>query len=381
MFNSNGGISVPAGMSADDLFKNAKRFQQNGQMREAIAYYTAVANMGSAEAQIDLGIVYTGQFGVAANYPEAERLFTLAANQGNPIAMYNLGFFYENTYSPPQYDRAFNYYLMAANRDYCDAFFKVAVYYINGWGTRRNADAAQYWNVRGLIDGDAAGCCNNIGFMCENGIGTESNPRLAKTWYRLGAEKGFQAAADNYNRLFNVQELSQHECENAKCFYGTLYSAYCGDADMQCRMGRTYINGDDCCMDHPLGLYWLRRAAAENHSTAALWLGRMYENGIAGNDCHEALKYYEKSQELGNRAATNYISECKSIIERGGFPVQQAQTGEQYEQLALDAECNNLPHACAYYYVRGAKLGNPSSMRGAALCYLEGNGIAFNPAT
>lgn len=379
MFNSIGGVTVPAGMSADELYNNAKRFQESGQIREAIAYYTAAADMGSAVAQCDLGVLYTGTNGVAANYAEAERLFTLAANQGNTVAMYDLGILYECVFSPANYDRAFHYYLMAANRGYGDAFFKTAVFYINGWGTWRDFDSAEYWSVRGLIDGDAAGCCNNFGFMLENGLGTEKNLPLAKTWYRSGAEKGMQAAAENYNRLSGVREMSLQDCKKNTSFLGTLYAAYLGDPKKQYLVASRYIKGTNCRINHPLGLYWLRRAVNNGSDQAALMLGQMYENGIAGNDLNQALSYYEKALSLGNAAAQNYINECKSMIQRGGIPVQNASTAEEYHKLAKTAETSHFPHACAFYFLTAAKMGVPDAQRAIALRYLEGNGILYDP--
>jgi TPR repeat protein len=53
------------------------------------------AAQGNADAQFNLGLMYSIGQGVAQNYAEAAKLFHLAAVQGNADAQFNLGIMYD----------------------------------------------------------------------------------------------------------------------------------------------------------------------------------------------------------------------------------------------------------------------------------------------
>ena len=55
---------------------------------------TKEATQGHAEAQFNLGVMYTFGEGVRQNYAEAFKWYKLAAEQGNASAQFNLGLMY-----------------------------------------------------------------------------------------------------------------------------------------------------------------------------------------------------------------------------------------------------------------------------------------------
>jgi TPR repeat protein len=74
---------------------------QNGQgvpqdYTEAARWYRLAADQGLADAQSNLGQMYTLGNGVPQDYVEAARLYKLAADQGNASAQMSLGNAYAN---------------------------------------------------------------------------------------------------------------------------------------------------------------------------------------------------------------------------------------------------------------------------------------------
>jgi cell division septation protein DedD len=61
-----------------------------GTMMEALKWMTAAAEQGYAQAQARLGLIYGTGKGVATNYPEAYRWFSLAAMRADPKQQRNL---------------------------------------------------------------------------------------------------------------------------------------------------------------------------------------------------------------------------------------------------------------------------------------------------
>jgi len=67
---------------------------KNDRLEKAKLFFELAAKQGIAEAQCQLGIMFSHGEGTAQNYEEAVHYFRLACAQGNPKAMSNLGFHY-----------------------------------------------------------------------------------------------------------------------------------------------------------------------------------------------------------------------------------------------------------------------------------------------
>lgn len=62
---------------------------------EAVQWYRKAADQGKVEAQTNLGLMYSEGLGVAKDYAGALKWFRLAAEAGDPDAQHNLGLAYE----------------------------------------------------------------------------------------------------------------------------------------------------------------------------------------------------------------------------------------------------------------------------------------------
>jgi hypothetical protein len=62
--------------------------------KTAVIWFTKAAELGYADAQYSLGVLYVNGQGAPLNYTKARELFELAAEQNNASAQYQLGLMY-----------------------------------------------------------------------------------------------------------------------------------------------------------------------------------------------------------------------------------------------------------------------------------------------
>jgi hypothetical protein len=68
----------------------------SGDYEKAAILFRRLADQGSADAQINLGMLYYRGQGVAQDYPEAASWYRLSSKQGNAFAQFDLGLMYED---------------------------------------------------------------------------------------------------------------------------------------------------------------------------------------------------------------------------------------------------------------------------------------------
>ena len=125
----------------------------------------ALAEKGDAEAQYNLGWMYSNGEGVESDETVTAQWFQKAADQGHIKALYNLGVMYRDGVGVPQDDiKAADYFLKAADQGVADA---------------------QY----------------NIGYMYYHGRGVAQDTNIAKEWLKKSADQGFKAAQETLSAM------------------------------------------------------------------------------------------------------------------------------------------------------------------------------------
>jgi len=82
---------------------------------------------------------------------------------------FNLGILYENGWGiPKNYNEAFKYYKISAERGFMLAFNNLATFYRNGFGVEKNLNSAVYWYEQGVEKGDKTAFNNLIQLANEN---------------------------------------------------------------------------------------------------------------------------------------------------------------------------------------------------------------------
>ena len=280
-----------------------------GDMDEAVTYFRKAANMGAREAayeifvlgrqwekgdgldkdeskaencykiSVDYGIEEAGLAlgklylrGINGNKPnprKARRMLEHCSDEGSAEAASLLGKIYdEGIMGKVNQDRAFRYYLLAAERGDTSAMLMTGMFYAQGTSTQKDLAAAEMWIRKGRDEGNPDGDMTLRGFLsvaCGEYItGAAGSVDPAKAW---------------------------HMAEEAEAL---------GDKEAFLRLGLAFTHSGT--KDHAAKAFECYKRAARN-SIPAAWaaLGLCYEAGIGvEEDIEEAVKLYKKAAEKGD---------------------------------------------------------------------------------
>lgn len=141
---------IPDLSGADDWFERGVDllYGRTGDpdSREAFWCLSRAAELGHAEAQFNVGLLYHKGEGTAFDVVEALRWYHRAASQGHADAYYQMGSLYSRGEGVPR-DRAkaFAFFHEAATRGHVEAQFHLGIIYDEGRGVRVDVDTAEVW--------------------------------------------------------------------------------------------------------------------------------------------------------------------------------------------------------------------------------------------
>ena len=116
--------------------------------------YIVQAENGDADAQNKIGLCYEYGDGVAQDYAEAFKWYSLAAEQGNARAMNSVGHCYYNGYSVPvDYTEAFRWFKKSADAGNKKAQYNLGVCYELGKGVKKDISEAKKWYRKAADNG------------------------------------------------------------------------------------------------------------------------------------------------------------------------------------------------------------------------------------
>jgi TPR repeat protein len=116
------------------------------QETESVKQLRRDADLGNADAQTRLGLLYYRGRGVPQDYAEALRWSRKAADQGDAAAQFNLGFMYAKGRRMPQdYAESARWYRKAAGQGNVAAQFNLGLMYHYGQGVPRDYVEALMW--------------------------------------------------------------------------------------------------------------------------------------------------------------------------------------------------------------------------------------------
>ncbi len=147
------------------------------------------AKKGDAEAQYNLGGIYSMGGSVPQDYVEAFKWYRMAAEQGYIKAQSILGSIYEYGRGVPQdYAKAVKWYWIAAEQGETLAQFSLGVMYFGGKGVPQDDAKAFKWFRMVAEQGDAGGQ-HSLGDMYANGLGVPQDYIEAHKWYSLAVSR------------------------------------------------------------------------------------------------------------------------------------------------------------------------------------------------
>lgn len=157
---------------------------------KAVDWFQRAAAQGLAKAQNYLGYIYLNGEGVPKDAVKALEWFLKAAAQGDADSYYKIGGMYANGDGVPKDDsKAAEWYQKAAEQGHDDAQFNLGLMYYNGEGVPKDAVKAVEWYQKAAAQGLAA-AQSNLGVKYQFGDGVSKDWVRAYAWFNLAAAQG-----------------------------------------------------------------------------------------------------------------------------------------------------------------------------------------------
>ena len=291
---------------------------------KGISLLEQAADRGDVEAQLLLGKTFSkdNEGGPAQDLAVSFKWFSRAAEQQNAEAQYNLGLMYSIGLGVAEDEKvAVDWCRKAAEQGLALAQFELGVMYAGGLlGVAKDEKVAVDWYRKAAEQG-LASAQFELGVMCEGGLGVAKDEKVAFDWYRKAAEQGFASAQYNLGLMYsNGRGVAKDEraavdwCRKA---------AEQGLAFAQYNLGVMYADGLGVAKDEKVAFDWYRKAAEQGDAPAQYCLGLMYANGRGvAKDEKVAVKWYRKAAEQGNQAAKDWLGKipyAKPVPGKPGF--------------------------------------------------------------
>lgn len=160
-----------------------------------------IAEQGDSTAQILLGGMYEGGYGVEKDYEEAEKWFRKSAEQGDDRGQVDLGNMYFNgTGVEENHEEAVKWFRKSAEQGSYRGQYALGTMYYLGTGVEKNYAEAVKWYRKAAEHGNF-NAMELLGSMFEQGKGVEQDYDEAVTWYKKVAEQGYTGSKEALKRL------------------------------------------------------------------------------------------------------------------------------------------------------------------------------------
>ena len=357
--------------------------------KKSFGKYEKLAEQGDAEAQFNLGWMYSKGRGVLKNISKSFYWYEKSAEQGYTDAQNNLGFMYLQVQGDPKnHEKAFEWYKKAAKQGHADAQYNVGMMYSVGQGVLKNVDKAFEWYKKSAEQGHADAQLN-VGWMYSQGLGIPKSDNKAFEWYKKSAEQGDSQAQLNVGMMYSV---GQGVLKNVdKAFEWIKKAAEQGDSDAQNNLGFMYLQVQGNPKNHEKAFEWYKKAAEQGNKKAQYNLGLMYEKGKGvSQDYKKAFFWLEKAAEQGDANAQALLGALnalglgvsKSDDEAFEWYKKAAKKGDSHAQYELgvmysqgDIVSKDVGEAFKLFK-KSAEQGNPESQFNLGMMYYEGKGVS-----
>lgn len=266
--------NMGASEAAGEICMLAHRFETGNGVavneERARLYYEISAEYGDIDAYFHLGMLYLrGVAGGKPNVRKARKCFERASDAGQGKASAALAKMYdEGLIGRVNEARAFQNYLLAAERGIPSAMLMTGMFYAQGSAAPKNLEAAEMWIRKGMAAGAEDGEETLRAFLS-----------VACTEYATGAA----GRVDDARAMAMAEEAERM-----------------GNPEVFLTLGETYRNRDRRKGHGERAFQCFVRAEAHALPGAEAALGLCYESGMGVSpDIEKALSFYKKAADKG----------------------------------------------------------------------------------
>ena len=331
----------------------------------AFDWHKQAAELGHADAQFALGLFYfiggaelqpifnkwvaerftNKNFNPAFDLAVSQVLSTKLTQTDHDLAFKWLKIAAEKNYSEAQYylalcylegksveqnhDIAFEWFEKAAKDNIIEAQDKLARCYRDGNGVGKNESLAFEW-FKKAADADFAEAQLELGRFYTQGIGVEKNARLAFEYLKKAAEQDIAEAQYCLAQAYEHGAIVEEDLKLAVEWYEKAAENKVSEA--QYRLAKLFLEGNGVEKNYSIGMNWLKRAIEANSSSAYEWLENTYLNFVFPyfSDREDIEQCYQFGYEwLTQRIADNpsdyEVNFCLGVLYAFGKGVEKNQ--------------------------------------------------------
>lgn len=275
------------------------------------AFYKVEEKKSWKYTEYRIGKMYSQGLGTEVDYEMAAYWLTLSAEERYKFAEYSLGgLYYRGQGVEQSYESAFDSYLKSAKQGFPYADFEVAKMYQDGIGTDRNEEESDKYFRSALIGFKRLEKQSHddkiqyrLGWMLQNGIGSEKDIGEAKQYYEKSAKFGNTFACYSLAKLILAEE-NPTGGEVKKVTQYLKQASESGNQFAQYSLGKLYL--DEKYVDKSIlkAIELFKLSAEKGNQYAQYLLGKIYliGEGVLRNK-EEAIKWFQLSAEQGNEYA------------------------------------------------------------------------------
>lgn len=300
--------------------------------------------------QYRIGKMYARGLGTEQNHEVAADWFTKSANQKYKFAEYSLGGQYLRGQGVEQNDeKAFELYLRSAKQGFPYADFEVAKMYRDAIGTDKNEAESNVHFKKAFIGFTALEKQSHddkiqyrLGWMLQNGIGTEKDMPRAKEYFQKSAKLGNTFACYSLAKIILDEESpTAKDLETAVEYLKTASDS--GNQFAQYALAKIYYESKHITQDIAKAVELFTNSAEQDNEWAAYRLGKIYLTEESHKDIAKAVGWFAKSAEQNNQFAQNALGKLylmgedvpKEIEKAIKYLTDSAEQGNQFAQYQL----------------------------------------------
>jgi len=359
-----------------------------GDLAQARAEWTAAAQAGDLRAQHRLGLAWLQGLGGPRDAAEGQRWLAAAAEKGFAPARLDLAL---SLLSPPagarpDYARAAALLKAAAQQGDARAQYEYGYLLHKGQGVRLDFEDAVEWYGKAAEQGLPA-AFGKLGYMHAQGYGVRKDDAAALEWWRKGAAAGDPESQYSLaRRLLPEDAPGRDEAQALDLLLRAAEQGYGPAQQAYAAMRLDGLGGQPA--DRAEGLYWLRRAAAQDQPEAQAMLARALLATGQRADLFEAFDWLRQALKSRHQAAQALVAELARRVpapdELMANPKPDAAAAIVYCMLAFLAEdaWAEIPKRCQSFAERSLPIaqymmgwsaerghGQPADPRAAARWY------------
>ena len=229
---------------------------------EKFAKLQKEAEIGDADAQVQVGVMYVEGNGISKDATKAAEWFQKSADQGYARGQYDLGLAYSMGEGiPKDAAKAAELEQKAATQGFAPAQGLLGWMYANGQGVTKDVTKAAEWLLKAANQGQSEAQFS-LGKMYSFGEGVPKDINKALEWYQKAA------AQENAEALYKLSHIYTYGSavpkNESKAFAFMQKAAAQGHALAQLEIAENYANGVGVNTNLVVAYAWLILAAAQS---------------------------------------------------------------------------------------------------------------------